>query len=307
MNPARPRTLHQATAESVMRCLLSQRADGSWRGGPAPLDVLETALTVRAFREDPAFREHALPAALTYLGATQHDDGGWAETAGSPRTEPGVTGLVLSSLAGLPVPHRLLEGGFAFLQEHQGADGLWCERARAPRGPGAEAVAHVLAALRAHPSAHLIPVEGALTWLGARVHQAGDGADAGPRLPGLPCAVLRTADALGAHSPHSWEAARALAGARRPDGGWSHTGDGPGTPGATGLALAALARTGLLHQGSWETAVALLLGHRADGGPGVREPGPLPYHSPVVTDAFVMTGLNALRHVAPTPETVAVA
>ncbi|MFD4322922.1 prenyltransferase/squalene oxidase repeat-containing protein, partial [Streptomyces sp. NPDC058548] len=287
--------------EAWARCraylLDTQSADGTWR--TRPVDVLETAITVRSFRGDPAFDEHALPAAVQFLRTTQNADGGWAAHSDDV-SDTGATALVLRSLAGLSLPDRTLRFGFAYLEKRQTAEGLWTPSASRLAAPCEETVAHVVAALRFHPHAHSVAHARAKAWIvegvdGLAARQEG-------RFTGLPYAAHRTVDALGRDAAASKEAARTLELLQNTDGGWSPRTGEESTPAATGLALAVLEGAGLLDQQLWSTGLDHLLDRldeegRWDGGGELSDPGPLPLESPSITRAFAIRGLHAaLRH-----------
>ncbi|MEU8528537.1 prenyltransferase/squalene oxidase repeat-containing protein [Streptomyces sp. NPDC048629] len=285
----------------------AQHADGVWLREPS--DVLETALTLRAFRADPAFAGHALPTAASFLRASQNTDGGWPARRGD-ESDTGVTALVLVALAGVIVPDRIVTRAFAFIESRQTAAGLWPAGASTAAPPCEETVAHVVAALRRYPQAHTVAYERARAWLRekdqalpAPATEQRDG-----RFLGLPYATFRTADALGWIAPESQAAARALAQLQNFDGGWPLRPGGDSTPAATGLALAVLEQAGVLDERRWADGLDYLLtAHREDGrwegGRETVDPRPLPTCSQAVVQAFAGQGLYAIqRHVhATTP------
>ncbi|MFE5300732.1 prenyltransferase/squalene oxidase repeat-containing protein [Streptomyces sp. NPDC056632] len=287
--------------EAWRRCrahlLRTQLSDGAWRG--RPLDVLETAVVVRAFREDPAFREHALPAGAAFLRGAQNADGGWPVRA-RDASDTGATALVLSALAGLVLPERVVTRAVAFLEARQSPDGLWPAGDEPSAPPCEETVAHVIAALRRHPAAHSVPCEQARSWLRAREATRGgpalDGREG--RFTGLPYAVFRTADAFGWSAADTRAAAAVLTTLQNDDGGWAPRPGGASTPGATGLALAVLQETDILDERRRAAGLDYLLTHRGEDGcwesdSQVTDPRPLPYGSRAVTQAFALAGLHA--------------
>lgn len=292
-------------SEAWHRCrdhlLATQLPGGVWRG--RPLDVLETALVIRAFRKDPAFEEHALPAAVSFLRAVQNADGGWPVRTGDA-SDTGATALVLAAVAGLVLPDRVVTRAVAFLESRQSPDGLWAAGDDTAAPPCEETVAHVVAALRQYPVAHSVPYERARSWLRDR-----EAARGGPTLEGregrflgLPYAVFRTVDAFGRSTQESRSAADVLAALQNEDGGWASRPGGASAPGPTGLALAALKEAGILDERQWAAGVDYLLTHRGSEGcwesaPQMTDPRPLPCSSRAVTQAFAIGGLHAaLRH-----------
>ncbi|MFE7808877.1 prenyltransferase/squalene oxidase repeat-containing protein [Streptomyces sp. NPDC057430] len=267
-----------------------QDGDGAWPARSA--DVIETALTVRVFHDDPAFAEHALPGALAFLRAAQRDDGGWGATQNAP-SDASLTGLVLSALAGLPLPRRTTDRACSYLARRQNADGLWGEGRL-----GEETVAHVVAGLRLHRHTHRVPYEKAQAWLTERVGAAGPDPDSGWIL-GLPYAVHRTVDALGSAAPEALDAVRVLATLQNADGGWPQTPGAASTPAATGTTLAVLEACGALTEERRAPALDYLLAGRNDGTgrPGALTetvgPWPLPVRQAGLTRAFAAWGLTA--------------
>lgn len=280
----------------------AQRAEGVWLGRSS--DVLETALTVRAFRIDPVFESHALPTAVSFLRAAQNSDGGWPARLGDA-SDTGVTALVLTSLAGLIVPDRLVMSAFAFIESRQQTNGLWAAGSSTTAPPCEETVAHVVSALHRYPQAHMVAHERARAWLRERAEDLPVPA-LGPRegrFLGLPYATFRTVDTFGRIATESHEAAQTLALLQNPDGGWPTWPGGTSSPAATGLALAVLEQCGALDEQRWSDALDhLLTSQREDGrwegGHEAAEPRPLPTHSQAVVQAFVAMGLHAAQRYA---------
>ncbi|MGW3690120.1 hypothetical protein [Streptomyces sp. NPDC005125] len=278
--------------------MAAQQTDGTWLRGST--DVLDTALTLRAFRDNPAFDEHALPAAVAFLRSEQNTDGGWPARRGDA-SDTGVTALVLTSLTGLLLPDRIVTRAFGFLESRQTLEGLWSAGPWKAELPCEETVAHVVAALRRYPLAHSIRGERARSWLReldvdmlipALSRREG-------RFLGLPYATFRTADALGWSTPESQAAAGTLAHLQNPDGGWPCWPGGHSGPATTGLSLAVLEGAGVLTDNQWATGLDYLIGNLGDGrwktGFDVATPRPLPSRSQTITQALAAAGLHAAQ------------
>ncbi|MGW3635844.1 prenyltransferase/squalene oxidase repeat-containing protein [Streptomyces sp. NPDC005122] len=285
--------------------MTAQSEDGAWR--PASADVLETAVTLRAFRADPAFKAHALHTAIAFLYGVQNPDGGWPARSGGT-SDSGVTALVLTGMTGLIVPDRVISRAFAFLQHRQNPDGLWASAPLPGVPPCEETVADVLAALRRYPQAHTISAERARTWLRERHSEPFVPAPSHSKgsFPGLPYAAFRTADALGWRDPHTQAGTRPLTLLQNNDGGWPTRPRGTSKPAATGLALAILERSGHLDAEKRTRGIAFLLAAQVQDGRWTSpaqtpQTQPLPALSPILTHAFVALGLHsAQRHLLAT-------
>ncbi|WP_307711425.1 prenyltransferase/squalene oxidase repeat-containing protein [Streptomyces sp. V4I23] len=280
-----------AWSRSLDYLIRVQRSDGSWTDRTA--DVVETALITRALRDDPAFAEHALPGALAFLCSAQRHDGGWGATVQAP-SDVSLTGLVLSAVAGLPLPRHISERACAYLMSRQTPDGLWGHGK-----PCEETVAHVVAALRQHVGRHHVPYDKAERWLAARVRNASGLAHGTSHILGLPYAVHQMTEALGCSAPESVEAARTLASLQNPDGGWPEQLDGPSTPAATGIALVVLRQCGLLTAERRAPALDHLVSGLGEQGtwrgslPEMARIWPLPVQLSGVTHALAAWGLHA--------------
>lgn len=279
--------------------LNSQLPDGTWRFSTS--DVWDTALTVRTFRGDAAFDRHGLPAAVAFLVAAQNADGGWPYRSGV-ESDNDTTGAVLVALAGTGGPNctAAIRAGLRHLTQQQTADGLWRTWQSAGDPPVDDVIAHVVVALDSHPGLHEVSLTAARDWLSNRFREQGRWHGGWYR--GLPYATAEVLPAFGAAAVHAGghPAARALAGTRRPDGGWPAEAGGPSTPATTGLALTALDRGGVVDGEHWAAGLDYLLANqRTDGTwPGVPlmyGPRPLLTRYPTHTHAFAAGGLFAGR------------
>ncbi|PAU48649.1 prenyltransferase [Streptomyces albireticuli] len=275
-----------------------QLPDGTWRFSTS--DVWDTALTVRTFRGDAAFDRHGLPAAVAFLVAAQNADGGWPYRSGL-ESDNDTTASVLVALTGADGTSRAtaVRAGLRHLAGQQTADGLWRTWQSAGDPPVDDVIAHVVVALDSHPGRHEVPLTAARGWLNDRFREQGRWHGGWYR--GLPYATAEVLPALGTVvRAGGHPAARALAGARHPDGGWPAEAGGPSTPATTGLALTALDRGGVLDAAHWAAGLDYLLANqRADGTwPGVPlmyGPRPLLTQYPTHTHAFAAGGLFAGR------------
>lgn len=112
-----------------------QRALGYLRSVPndQPGQTHEIALLLLALEtaESPGDRPRLLELTLR-LASLQQSSGGWGSLASDPEAEPGLTALALFALRGaahlgIPVESSIWDGGRAYFQNRQNADGSWGE------------------------------------------------------------------------------------------------------------------------------------------------------------------------------------
>lgn len=285
---------------SVRRCcqwlLDAQQPDGTWRF--CICDVWDTTLVIRAFGGHPVFREQAMPRALDYLCEMQNDDGGWG-FGGHAQSDNDTTGAALLALPANGQHKEQIARAVDYLARQQTRDGLWRTWQFNGDSPAQDTIAHVIAALDRVPEYHRIPLEPARHWL-IRQYAASRSGWRPCWYHNGPYALLEVGRALGFSHPLVQRAARTMASAQNPDGGWGRVTGEESCASATGLALAALTRCNSTDGGASLAAAVdyLARSQRSDGTwPGVPEmvgPRPLLTHMPIETQAFAAMGLASL-------------
>ena len=119
--------------------LAEQEPDGSWFGRWGMNYIYGTWSTLCALNAAGLKGEHrAMRRAVDWLVAIQNEDGGWGEHGDSyrldyrgyekaPSTASQTAWGVLALMAAGEVDHPAVSRGIAYLQAHQGEDGLWKE------------------------------------------------------------------------------------------------------------------------------------------------------------------------------------
>jgi squalene-hopene/tetraprenyl-beta-curcumene cyclase len=256
-----------------------QHADGGWSYTDRALlpDTDCTTVAVEFLHQvDPRAHKQAIDRAVRYLVAAQGPDGGFPTYgAGSP-SEPCMTAAAINALTTQTVPHHreALDHAVGFLAAGQHPDGSF---------PAGWSSSRVHALFRVHLAMRSLSLS-----------------TGGPVARGLGDPARAIDERI----------IRLLLRSQNSDGGWGRQEADPSDVISTAYGLI-VAAGGVPEPGPAARAASYLVARQRDDGgfdasPDMLGPRPLPYHVPLLTDAFVLLALGHLtRRIAAARGTVA--
>ncbi len=281
-----------AWSKCLQYLLRQQQMDGTWRFCSS--DVWDTVLTLRSFRGYPMFDTVALPSGARFLKMSQNADGGWSFRS-LVESDNDTTSAAILALIDTPNSAESCLKGLSFLARFQQSDGLWRTWKFTEDPPVEDVNAHIVAAVNATKSNHLIRNDAARRWLVDRFNANGRWSASWYR--GKPYAVAEVTEALGPKAPSVQRALYDLEQSQNVDGGWGSEEGQPSTPSATGLALTALLDYRHINDfPRLKQGLNFLLDTQLEGGvwegiPEMYGPRPLLSHYQTHTQAFTSRGL----------------